>query len=164
MRLTEILPVRHVKLPLLSMTKTEVIAELLEVLLASGEVRDREAALTALLEREKTHTTGIGGGLALPHAKTPAVGRLVMALGRSPGVDFESIDGKPVTLVALLLGPLDSTDPHIQALARISRLLSNDLLRRRIESATTPEQIVKIIAEKEKEESAASAAAKAPGP
>jgi mannitol/fructose-specific phosphotransferase system IIA component (Ntr-type) len=84
-----------------------------------------------------------------------AVLGLVMALGRSlSGVDFESIDGRPVSLVALLLGPAEQTGPHIQALAKISRLVSIEPLRRRLEAATTPAQVLKIISEHEKEEAA----------
>ena len=155
MQLTEILSARHVRIPLAAATRDEAIRELLDLLVATGDVDDAGPAMTALLDRERTRTTGIGGGLALPHAKTPAARKLVMALGRSAGgIDFGSIDGKPVTLVALLLGPMDATGPHIQALARISRLLSIEPLRRRIEAAATPEQLLKIIAEHEKEEAA----------
>ena len=155
MLLTEILSANHIRLPLAAATRDEAIRELLGLLVATGDVSSADAAMAALLDRERTRTTGIGGGLALPHAKTSAAAKLVMALGRSAaGVDFQSIDGRPATLVVLLLGPMDATGPHIQALAKVSRLLSIEPLRRRLEAAHTPDQILKIIAEHEKEEAA----------
>jgi mannitol/fructose-specific phosphotransferase system IIA component (Ntr-type) len=153
MQLTEILSARHIRIPLQATTRNEAIQELLDLLVATGDVSGPEAAMAALLDRERTRTTGIGGGLALPHAKTPAAAKVVMALGRSPaGVDFQSIDGKPANLVVLLLGPMDATGPHIQALAKISRLLSIEPIRKRLDAASTPEQVLKIVAEHEKEE------------
>jgi len=155
MLLTEILSPAHVRIPVVATTRNEAIRELLDLLVATGDVEGAEPAMAALLDRERTRTTGIGGGLALPHAKTSAARKVVMALGRSPaGVDFQSIDGKPAILVVLLVGPMDATGPHIQALAKVSRLLSIDPLRRRLEAASTPEQLLKIIAEHEKEEAA----------
>ena len=155
MLLTEILSDRHIRIPLSSTTRNEAIRELLDLLVATGDVEGGEAAMAALLDRERTRTTGIGGGLALPHAKTPAAHKVVMALGKSPtGVDFQSIDGMPAKLVVLLLGPMDATGPHIQALAKVSRFLSIEPLRKRLDAASTPEQVLKLIAEHEKEEAA----------
>jgi mannitol/fructose-specific phosphotransferase system IIA component (Ntr-type) len=155
MLLTEILSADHIRLALAATTRDGAIRELLGLLVATGDVASAEPAMASLLDRERTRTTGIGAGLALPHAKTPAAAKLVMALGRSPaGVDFQSIDGRPATLMVLLLGPPDATGPHIQALAKVSRLLSIDPVRRRLEAAATAEQILKIIAEHEKEEAA----------
>jgi mannitol/fructose-specific phosphotransferase system IIA component (Ntr-type) len=77
----------------------------------------------------------------------------VLAIGKAPGgIDFESIDGKPVTLIVLLLGPSDQTGPHIQALACISRVLSIDADRKAIEDAATPEAMFKAIAKAEERE------------
>ena len=153
MNLTDILTPQRIKVPLAARDKAGVIAELVDVLAAQGDIDSREVALAAVLERERTRTTGIGAGLAIPHGKCSAAKKLVMAIGKpAGGVNFDSIDGKPATLIILLVSPTDMTGPHIQALARISRLLSIDALRKKLEEATTAEQLFKAIADREKEE------------
>ena len=134
-------------------TKEGVIEELVDVLAGNGDLLDRDRVLTAVLDREKTRTTGIGNGLALPHGKCSGVSELVMAIGKAdPGVDFQSIDSKPVTIVILLASPLDKTGPHIQALARISRLMSVDAFRNKLNAAGTPEQVFQAIRDHEERE------------
>ena len=150
MRLTDILSPRRVKIALAAANKEAVIEELVDLLAAEGAVNDRDQALRAALEREKTRTTGIGKGLAIPHAKTTAVGDLIMAIGTCPqGIDFQSIDDKPVTLVVLLLSPMDQTGPHIQALARISRLMNVDTVRDRLAASSSPEELLRIVRRQE---------------
>ncbi len=153
MNLTDILTPSRIKIPLTATNKEGVIAELVDVLAGLGDVTSREVAMAAVLDRERTRTTGIGAGLAIPHGKCAAAKKLVMAIGKpaSP-VAFDSIDGKPVNLVILLVSPQDMTGPHIQALARISRLLSIDALRRKLDESTSAEQMFKAIADREKEE------------
>jgi fructose-specific phosphotransferase system IIA component len=146
MRLSDILTDGRVKASLQATTKEGLIAEMVDLLVASGDVTDRDKALAAVLERERTRTTGIGTGLALPHGRCAFVRTMALAVGRtSRPVDFESIDGKPVSLVLLLLSPPDQTAPHIQALARISRLLSADAVRAKLLSADGAEQIYKLL-------------------
>jgi fructose-specific phosphotransferase system IIA component len=153
MLLTEILSPQHVKVPLTADTKEGVIRELMETLAAGGAVTDLPAAIQSVLDREKTRTTGIGSGLAIPHGKTPAVRELVMAMGRTATpIDFKSIDAKPVTLVILLLSPLDKTGPHIQALARISRMFSADAFRNKVNAAPNAAEVYKLIQEQEARE------------
>jgi fructose-specific phosphotransferase system IIA component len=153
MLLTEILSLEHVKVPLTAGTKEGVIRELMETLSAGGAVADLPAAIQSVLDRERTRTTGIGSGLAIPHGKTSAVRDLVMAMGRTAvPIDFESIDGKPVTLVILLLSPLDKTGPHIQALARISRMFSADAFRNKLNAAPTAAEVYRLIGEQEARE------------
>lgn len=153
MNLSQMLTGGRTKAPLAATAKQAVIEELLDALVAAGDVQDRSGALAAVLDRERTRTTGIGGGLAIPHGRTPAVKDVVLALGKpSRAVDFQSIDGKGVTLVVLLLSPPQMTGPHIQALAHVSKLLSIDAVRKAIEDARTPEQILKVIAKAEREE------------
>jgi len=153
MQIADILNVDRIKAPLQASTKQGVIEEMVDVLVANGDLAAREPALAAVLERERTRTTGIGSGLAVPHGKTAAVKKLIMAIGKPAApVDFSSVDGKPVNLVLLLLSPIDQVGPHIQALAHISRLMSIDSLRKKLEDATSPQQILKLILDKEKEE------------
>lgn len=150
MRLTEILKPANIKLPLNAKTKTEAIGELVEVLSASGEVTDSKKVLDSVLERESTRTTGIGNGLAIPHGKCNGVNHLVMAIGRpATPIDFQAIDGRPVTLIWLLASPPDQTGPHIHALARISRLMTIERFRQALVAAQTPQQLYDAIVQQE---------------
>ena len=147
MRLTDILLPACVKVPLESVDKTGVITELVDLLAANGQVNDRDVLLEAVLTREATRTTGIGHGLAIPHGKSDAARRLVMAVGKpATPIDFESIDRAPVTVVTLLASPPDQTGPHIQALARISRLMLMDNFRSAVARAQSAEELYGIIA------------------
>ncbi|HSZ57127.1 MAG TPA: PTS sugar transporter subunit IIA [Tepidisphaeraceae bacterium] len=150
MRLTEILKPANIKLPLNAKTKTEAIGELVDVLGASGEVTDSKKVLDSVLERESTRTTGIGNGLAIPHGKCNGVNHLVMAIGRpATPIDFQAIDGRPVTLIWLLASPPDQTGPHIHALARISRLMTIERFRQALVAAQTPQQLYDAIVQQE---------------
>jgi mannitol/fructose-specific phosphotransferase system IIA component (Ntr-type) len=103
-----------------------------------------------VLDREATRTTGIGNGLAIPHGKCAGVDHLVVAIGKpATPIEFESIDGRPVNLIVLLASPPDQTGPHIQALARISRLMTVDSFRQAMKNATTPQQILDAVVAQE---------------
>ena len=146
MRLTEILKPANIKIPLESKTKAEAIGELVGVLADSGDVTDKKLVLDAVLEREATRTTGIGNGLAIPHGKCQGTRDLVMAIGRaSTPIDFQAIDGRPVTIIWMLASPPDKTGPHIHALARISRLMTIDKFRAALLQAKTPQEAYDII-------------------
>ena len=150
MRLTEILKVENIKVPLEAKTKADAIAELVNVLAASGEVTDAKKVLDSVLERESTRTTGIGNGLAIPHGKCAGAAHLVMAIGRpATPIDFQSIDGRPVNLIWLLASPPDQTGPHIHALARISRLMTIDRFRLALIAATSAQQLFDAIVQQE---------------
>jgi mannitol/fructose-specific phosphotransferase system IIA component (Ntr-type) len=127
-----------------------VITELVDVLDESGLLQDRQNALDAVFAREKTRSTGIGSGIAIPHGKCTAVRELVMALGiaRQP-IDFDSVDGKPVSIVILLVSPIDKTGPHIQALARISRLMLDADFKNNLENAASAQAAYQLISERE---------------
>jgi fructose-specific phosphotransferase system IIA component len=152
MTLTQILQPACIKVPLESTSKESVIKELVGLLHQNGLVQDEKSVVDAVFAREKTRSTGIGSGIAIPHGKSKAVKELVMALGlaRDP-VDFDSIDNKPVSIVILLVSPLDQTGPHIQALARISRLMLHEDFKKALEEASSPEAAYKLISEHESE-------------
>ena len=136
MRLTDILSPDCIKIPMTAADKKAAIAEMVDVVDAAGKLADRDQMLQATLEREGTRTTGIGNGLAIPHGKCAAVDDLVMGIGKpAQPIDFDSIDGRPVTLVIFLASPPDKTGPHIQALARISRLMTDPKFRQSIDQA-----------------------------
>ena len=150
MRLTEILKPANIKIPLESKTKAEAIGELVNVLAGTGDVTDAKKVLDSVLEREATRTTGIGNGLAIPHGKCQGTRDLVMAIGRAgTPIDFQAIDGRPVTIIWMLASPPDKTGPHIHALARISRLMTIDKFRAALLQAKTPQEAYDIIVAQE---------------
>jgi fructose-specific phosphotransferase system IIA component len=152
MLLTQILQQKCVKVPLEGKDKESVITELVELLDANGVLLDKDVALDAVFTREHTRSTGIGSGIAIPHGKCKAVKELVMAFGiASEGIDFVSVDGKPVTIVILLVSPADQTGPHIQALARISRLMLDEEFRQSLEKATSSDELYELLNTKENE-------------
>jgi fructose-specific phosphotransferase system IIA component len=152
MILTQILQPACVKVPLKGKDKKSVVTELVDLLAANSVLLDRNVALEAVLAREQTKSTGIGSGIAIPHGKCNAVKELVMAMGIAhKPVDFASVDGKPVSIVILLVSPADQTGPHIQALARISRLMLDEEFRRSLEESSTAEQVYEVLSTKESE-------------
>jgi mannitol/fructose-specific phosphotransferase system IIA component (Ntr-type) len=152
MILTEILQPACVKVPMSSKDKDTAITELIDLLATSGHLLDRNGVLEAVMIREQTRSTGIGSGIAIPHGKCAGVKELVMAIGIiSDPIDFDSIDHKPVSIIVLLVSPMDRTGPHIQALARISRLLLDEELKAKMEKATSAAQVYELISTKENE-------------
>jgi len=152
MRLTQILQRSCVKVPLESKDKQSAIVELIDLLDSNGLLLDRKAALDAVVVREQTRSTGIGSGIAIPHGKCKAVKELVMAIGVArEAIEFASIDGKPVTIVLLLVSPADQTGPHIQALARISRLMLDEVFKESLEKAASTDVAYELLSNKEDE-------------
>jgi len=152
MNLTQILQPGCVKVPLESKDKQSAITELVELLDDNGLLLDKDLALKSVFLREKTRRTGIGSGIAIPHGKCKAVKDLVMAVGiANEPIDFESVDGKPVRIVLLLISPADQTGPHIQALAKISRLMLNEQFKQGFEKAVSPQEAYELLSSKENE-------------
>jgi fructose-specific phosphotransferase system IIA component len=150
MTLIKILQPTCVKVPLEGKDKKSVITELVDLLDGNGVLLDRDVALDAVLVREQTKSTGIGSGIAIPHGKCAAVKELVMAIGlTSEPLDFESVDGKPVRIIFLLVSPADQTGPHIQALAKISRLMLNEEFKQELEGASSAEEVYELLDRKE---------------
>ena len=142
MKLSEVLNLDLIKVPLAAKDKYAAIEELVDLLRQNGKITEKTDLLQAVLNREATRSTGIGQGLAVPHGKCRSLSCLVMAVGK-PAVpmDFESVDNQPVNLIVLLGSNLDQTGPHIQALARISRFMMMPSFQKQIERAKTPDQI-----------------------
>lgn len=150
MRLTEILKPENIKVPLTSTTKTDAIGELVALLAENKSITDPKKVLDSVLDREATRTTGIGNGLAIPHGKCTGTTELVMSIGKAATpIDFQAIDGRPVTLIWLLTSPPDKTGPHIHALARISRLMTIDKFRQALNTAQTGQDVYDIIVKQE---------------
>jgi mannitol/fructose-specific phosphotransferase system IIA component (Ntr-type) len=150
MILTQILKIECVKVPLEGKDKVSVITELVNLLDKQGFLSDKAMVLDSVLAREKTRSTGIGAGVAIPHGKCKGVNELVMAIGiAATPIDFDSADGGGVSIVTLLVSPADKTGPHIQMLARISRIMLDEPLKKKIEQAKNATELYEMIREKE---------------
>lgn len=138
-------------LPLEARDKEGVIRELAAVTARSvGRPERADELAEDVLEREGVLSTGIGGGVALPHARTAVVSELALAAGTAPeGVGFGALDGRPVRLVFLLAGPVETAGDHVRALSRLSRLLGGDELRRRLVECRDPAEFLEILREAE---------------
>lgn len=146
MNLAEIFSVECVKAPLASIEKQGAIFELVDVLAAQGRIEDEKALKDAVWSREQVRTTGIGHGLAIPHGKSSGITRLAMAVGKpSAPMEFGSIDQKPVRLIVLLASPVHATSDHIQALAKISKIMTVEETRNRVYAASTAEEIFRLL-------------------
>lgn len=137
MLLTDLITPDRIKVPLESRTKPELLRELVDVVSSADGVEDRDDLLRAVREREEVLSTGIGNGVAIPHAKSSAIGQLRLAAGlTAQPVDFDALDGQPVRLFFLLVGPETAAGPHIKALSRISRLVRKPDIRERLLAAS----------------------------
>lgn len=151
MLLSELLDPSRVRVPLAGETKDGVLEELVGVLRAAGVVADADDVLRAVLQREALLSTGIGSGVAIPHGKSDSVPALAMAAGVSPSpVDFDALDGQPVSLFFLLVGPEAEAGAHVKALSRISRLVRRDDFRERLVRAESAEAFLEILREAER--------------
>ena len=150
MLLSELLTEDRIRIPLGGRTKDDLLRELVEIV-TDGQGPDVSAAvLAAVRERETKMSTGIGDGVAVPHGKTAALGELRMAAGALPvPVDFDALDGAPVQLVFLLVGPESAAGGHVRALSRIARLLRQEPVRTRLRSARTSDEFLRAIRESE---------------
>ncbi|BDG32361.1 PTS fructose transporter subunit IIABC [Parageobacillus thermoglucosidasius] len=153
MKITDLLTKETMILHLQAKTKEEVIDELVAKLQEAGILRDAQAFKEAIFAREAQSTTGVGDGIAIPHAKTAAVKRPAVAFGRSDsGIDYDALDGKPSRLFFMIAAPEGADNTHLEALARLSAMLMDSSFRLRVESASSEEEIIQLIAEKEEEE------------
>ncbi len=150
MLLSELLSADRIKVPLRGLTKNDLLRELVDLVAPTADQSAREAILAAVQEREQLLSTGIGSGVAIPHGKTPVVDQLLMAAGvASRPVDFDALDGQPVQLFFLLVGPENASGAHVKALSRISRLLRRDTFRQRLVDATSSEEFYAVLSEAE---------------
>lgn len=141
---------KYITHDLQSSDKKGIIEELVDLLNKAGKVKDMGKTIEEIMEREEKSSTGLEKGVAVPHAKTPAVKKLIMAIGISKkGIDFNAIDGGKSYLFFLLLSPPDSTGPHVAALASIARLLTTSEIRETLKKAVTADDIINIIQEYE---------------
>lgn len=146
MKITELLTKDTIHLTLTSQIKEEVISELVHVLDSAGRLRDVNEFKDAVLAREAQCTTGIGEGIAIPHAKSNAVNEPAIAFGRSnSGVNFASLDGNPVFLFFMIAAPEGASDTHLEALSRLSTILLHKEVRQQLLQAASADEVLSII-------------------
>ncbi len=136
----------HIKLQLEGQTKEEVIEELVELLTESCCVEDGDRILDAVMAREREGSTGLEKGVAIPHAKCDAVSRLSIVIGISKeGIDFDALDGKRSHLFFLMVAPTSESGPHVQAIAKIVKMIKLERFRERLLKAKSGEEVIETI-------------------
>ena len=145
MNLKKLLGKENVFLDLKSSSKEDIIKEMIDRLVVSGKIKDREAALEAVLAREEKMSTGMENGIAIPHGKTDSVDHLITAVAlKKEGMDFESIDGQASKIFIMTISPLSRSGPHIQFLAEVSKLLKEPEAREMLLAARTVEEVIRV--------------------
>ena len=153
MKTTDFLIKDALSADLKSTSKSDVIEEMLDLLIAADALpkKDKKKILEVLMAREALGSTAIGQGIAIPHGKCECVDKLVGCIAISKeGINFDSLDGEPAHIFFLLVAPADSAGPHLKALARISRLLKDKFVRDNLKVAVDGKDIYKIIQQEDK--------------
>ncbi|MBI2898862.1 MAG: DUF21 domain-containing protein [Planctomycetes bacterium] len=143
-RLIDLVPEAAIDTGLRAATKAEAVRRLCEILAGAVPGVGVEPLVQAILKREDLASTGLGEGVAIPHARLPGLARPVAAFARSEGVEFASLDGKPAQLLFLIATPPHDEGAHVRVLAKISRLLSSDYLKERLLQAGTAAEVREI--------------------
>jgi PTS system nitrogen regulatory IIA component len=152
MKILDVLPKEAILSDLKAVDKKGVLEELV-VPVAKISGVNHEDLVKVLMEREQLGSTGIGDGIGIPHGKVKHLNSLILGFGLSrKGVDFDSMDGLPAHIFFLLITPENSTGLHLKLLARISKILKNDLFKEKLLRAANPDEIYSIIKEEEEEE------------
>ena len=152
MKITDLLTRDTIQLDLQASSKAAVIDELVNVLDRAGKLNDRSAYKEAILAREAQSTTGLGEGIAIPHAKTAAVKTPAIAFGRSAGVDYEALDGQPSRLFFMIAAGENADNAHLETLSKLSVYLMDMNFRDTILAAKTKDEVIAAIEAKEREE------------
>jgi len=148
MKISDHISEKTICLDLENTTKDDVIRELSELLKESEYVTDFDVFLKDVFEREKLGATGIGNGIAIPHARTDAVHNIIIAFGRSSqGIDFNGVDDKPAKLVFLMGTPKKDVNKYLQVLAHLTRLLKKESFRQQLLEAQNADEILNAIKE-----------------
>ena len=152
MQIMDFLSKKAIITELKSSKKEDVLKEMVDALINSGDIekRHRNKLIDALMARESLGSTAIGQGIAIPHAQSDCVDKLVAAFALTKkGVDFDSLDGELAYIFFLLIAPQDSAGPHLKALARISRLLKDKYFRDTLRSCTDDKSVIKAISQED---------------
>ena len=129
-----------------STDKESILNEMVDALCSAYQLKDHDDILDAVLAREKSRSTGIGCGLAIPHAKVEKVDRMCIAAATvKNGIEFDSLDGEDVNLLILIVSPENTVGPHLKALSSVSRLLADGSVRQDLIDSKTPEEFLNIL-------------------
>lgn len=143
MKISDILEEKLVMTNLQGNSKEDIINTMVNLVGQSPKVIDKEKVRSAIFEREKIMSTGVGNGFAIPHGKTDAVSEIVAAFGiTAEPINYQSLDEKPVRLVFLLVGRDNLVGPHIKLLSRISRLMNKEEFRNKLLGLQTPKEVI----------------------
>jgi fructose-specific phosphotransferase system IIA component len=135
-----------VSLNLRGTNKEEIISELSGILYSAGKITDRILVTDDVLQRERTMSTGMQHGIALPHAKTDGAKNLSVAVGiKREGVEFDSIDGEPSKVFIFIVSPKKASGPHIQFLAAVGTVLKDKEIRERLVEAQSPAEVISLL-------------------
>lgn len=146
MKMTEILREELMLLPANATTKDEILDEMANKLVGTGAVNNFDVFRQAIAEREESASTGIGEGIAMPHAKNAAVEKTSVVFAKQPaGIDYDSLDGQPARLFFMIAAKDDANETHLQILANLSKLLLNENFKKALEAADTPEAVTAVI-------------------
>ena len=153
MKITQLLTKKTILLSIEGNQKETTIDQLVNILYRAGKISSKSEYKAAILKREEQSTTGIGEGIAIPHAKVAAVKEAAIAFGKSvTGVDYESLDGQPAHLFFMIAAPEGANNTHLEALARLSGMLMNEEVRKELLNATTADEVLSIIDRHDQEE------------
>jgi PTS system fructose-specific IIC component len=150
MKVTDILKKDFIISELQGKEKTDIINELVNLFSSDSRVRDIEKVRSAVLEREKIMSTGVGKGFAIPHGKTDAINEIIAAFGKTGSpIEYQALDNKPVNMVFLLVGKDNLVSTHIKLLSRISRMMNKDEFREELIKASTSDEILELFKKEE---------------
>ena len=153
MKLSDVLAKEHIIINLYGMNKFEVLEKMVKVTKSSAKVVDEIDLLEKVLTREKIKSTGIGGGIGIPHAQTLGVTDFIACLGISQeGIDFNALDEKPVHLVFLIATKERTNNIYLELLSSIARLFVDETFKQKIIKSKSPDEIMQLISEKEEKE------------
>jgi len=150
MKINEILSLELIRTNYEAKNKDALLSSMVEWIGESGKIFDIEKAKQEVFHREEIMSTGIGKGIALPHAKTNAVSNFVASLCiLEKPIDFDSLDNEPVNIVFLMLGTPEKLGEHLRILSKVSRMMSNESLKKQLLEANSATQVLSIFGEYE---------------
>ena len=146
MVLSDLMDEKLVLLELKSRDKDGILEEMVESLSRAAVLEDKKQFLSKIAEREELESTAVGGGVAIPHGRSSKVKKLTVAFARSKdGVDFQSLDKKPVKYIFMIAAPEDIRKEYLQAIAKVARLLKSQLMRERLMEVNTQKEIMDVV-------------------